>query len=101
VLSVKGSSLVAGGTANPDRGQGMNTIQVKVTRAFHRAGKVFAVGTVVDMPDSVASELVAMNKAELVPVITVAAGHKETKQEAQVEKDEREATTREAKGKDK
>lgn len=62
MLSAIGSALVAGST--PERN--MATRRIKVLRAFYIAGKAQAVGALIECNASLASELIAVGKAEAV-----------------------------------
>lgn len=60
MLLAKGSAVVAGSI--PDTA--MANTQIKVIRSFLLAGKPTKVGSVVELPGNLASELIAMGKAK-------------------------------------
>lgn len=60
MLSAKGSSLVAGGAAQSDMEK---PITVKVERAFMYQGQPVPAGTVIELPATIAWEVIGMGKA--------------------------------------
>ena len=73
---------------------------VKATRGFMYAGKPVAAGTTLSVPQSLAQELVAMSKVEIVAVAPVFAKDESlSTEDAQTVKDEAAATRNQSKGK--
>lgn len=76
VLSAANTSVLVAGS-HPI-GEGMTKItRVKVLRGFYQAGKLHAAGTIAELPELFAREMVAAHKAEAVAEAPAAAESEE------------------------
>jgi hypothetical protein len=62
MMRAAGSALVARNNKYPNRG----TMRIRATRGFMHLGNVVSVGTLIELPDATAREIVALNKGERV-----------------------------------